>query len=102
LEIQEGRPVRIFFQGAAGVVLRASGPWRTSGEWWRDDRWEQDEWDLEVVFSNSAWPESRTATFSPAYSPIERAQRKEKTKHGLYQVFYDALRQGWFVRGCYD
>ncbi|MGA9184290.1 MAG: DNA polymerase Y family protein [Candidatus Acidiferrales bacterium] len=102
LEIQEGRPVRVFFQGTAGVVLSASGPWRTSGEWWRDDRWEQDEWDLEVVFSNSARPESRTANFSPAYFPIERAQRKEKTKHGLYQVFYDAQRQGWFVRGCYD
>ncbi|MGC1130977.1 MAG: DNA polymerase Y family protein [Candidatus Acidiferrales bacterium] len=102
LEIQEGRPVRVFFQGTAGVVLSASGPWRTSGEWWRDDRWEQDEWDLEVVFSTSARPGPRTANFSPAYFPIECAERKEKTKHGLYQVFYDAQRQGWFVRGCYD
>jgi hypothetical protein len=27
-------------------VALASGPWRTSGDWWKPTRWERDEWDV--------------------------------------------------------
>lgn len=27
-------------------IVRRSGPWRTSGEWWRPDSWDRDEWDV--------------------------------------------------------
>jgi protein ImuB len=31
---------------ASGKVALASGPWRTSGDWWKPTRWERDEWDV--------------------------------------------------------
>ena len=29
-----------------GTVTDISGPWRTSGDWWRADTWDRDEFDL--------------------------------------------------------
>jgi protein ImuB len=85
VELREGIPARVFFGGTAGDVQAASGPWRTSGDWWREDGWQQDEWDLEIAF--------RVTTKDRALQP---------PGPGLYRFFYDVLRQGWFVRGMYD
>ena len=30
---------------AGGSVVRATGPWKTSGEWWTKG-WDRDEWDV--------------------------------------------------------
>jgi protein ImuB len=48
VSVTEGKPVfvttdRRGFSG--GRVLTCSGPWRTSGEWWRGG-WDRDEWDV--------------------------------------------------------
>jgi len=91
LELHAGRPTRATFQGLRGEVLSASGPWRTSGDWWREDGWQQDEWDLEIDFHSS--PSSRDVAAVAAASMPDR---------GLYRFYYDALRGGWFVRGIYD
>jgi protein ImuB len=80
VELEEGRPVRAFFAGMRGEVTVAAGPWKTSGEWWREDAWQQEEWDLELEF---------------------RAGRRQ-SERGLYRVYYDAKCNGWFVRGVYD
>ncbi len=32
----------------AGAVAKRGGPWRVSGEWWTDDGWQYEEWDVEV------------------------------------------------------
>src|SRR5277367_3921154 len=37
VELREGRPVEIFFRGLYGRVMTASGPWKISGDWWRED-----------------------------------------------------------------
>ncbi len=83
VELREGRPAAVIFQGARGEVRAAAGPWRTSGDWWREDEWEQEEWDLEIGFHS-------------ANSTNARAE------WGVYRVYYDARREGWFVRGVYD
>lgn len=80
VELCEGRPSRVRFRGANGRVVAASGPWRTSGDWWREDGWHNDEWDLEIFF----------------HSNPPQAQR------GLYRIYFDSIRQSWFVRGMYD
>jgi protein ImuB len=80
LEFQAGRPIRAAFQVLRGEVVAAAGPWRTSGDWWRDDAWQQDEWDLEIRFHSAS----------------------AGVNNGLYRVYYDAPRGGWFVRGIYD
>lgn len=87
LELHEDRPFRVVFQGMRGRVLAASGPWRTSGDWWRENPWQQAEWDLEIDFHSLASRDS-SANHHPA--------------RGVYRVYYDALRQSWFVRGVYD
>lgn len=88
--LREGRPVHISFPGMHGQVAAASGPWRTSGEWWREDAWHQDEWDVEI----------HRPSVSSA-STIENSASAEPQK-GVYRIYYDAVRQAWFVAGMYD
>ncbi|HKO61838.1 MAG TPA: hypothetical protein VJV03_11815 [Pyrinomonadaceae bacterium] len=61
-----------------GVVICAGGPWRSSGEWWRQDVWARDEWDLAVI--DPASPESEI----------------------LCRVYRDLASEQWFVSGIYD
>lgn len=88
LDLQEGGSTRVSFQGLRGEVVAASGPWRTSGDWWREDTWQQDEWDLEIYFRDD-----RRDRF---------ASRELHPDSGIYRIFYDCFRRGWFVRGIYD
>jgi protein ImuB len=41
-------PIWIAFHGTHGAIVTASGPWRTSGDWWRPTMWDREEWDIEV------------------------------------------------------
>jgi protein ImuB len=48
----EGVPVWIGFSKLHGDVAAASGPWRTSGEWWNgNNAWTREEWDIAVADS---------------------------------------------------
>ena len=88
------RPARLIFQGKRGEVLAAAGPWRTSGDWWREDPWDQDEWDLEVQFPSAA--KNAKAKAGPT-GPRDTAGQR-----GRYRIYYDALSKSWFARGMYD
>jgi protein ImuB len=46
VEIVQGRPSFVAAAGVRGKVLQLAGPWRTSGDWWTEDPWLRDEWDL--------------------------------------------------------
>jgi protein ImuB len=87
VELRDGLPVRVFFYGARGEIVAASGPWRTSGEWWQDP-WDQAEWDVEVRFSSSSQKNKRVSN--------------PTSERGLYLIYYDLRQQGWFLRGMYD
>ena len=121
VEMREGRIVRVSFSGMRGEVASASGPWRTSGDWWREDAWEQDEWDVEVRFrkiSTAAAVSSlykREATDAadvssrrgeragrPALISANDSQPSSTAPRGLYRIYYDTVRGEWFVRGMYD
>jgi protein ImuB len=88
VELSERLPVRVFFRGAIGKVDTASGPWRTSGDWWQEDLWDHDEWDLAIDFSTANSNRDRRPESAP--------------ESGTYRVFHDELRKTWFVRGFYD
>lgn len=47
--IQHGRVERISSAHASGAVLLSSGPWRSSGDWWTENPWSRDEWDVVLV-----------------------------------------------------
>jgi protein ImuB len=85
VESREGCPFRVGFRGARGNVIAASGPWRTSGDWWETHGWREDEWDVEIHFDSSGHKKSSRGA-----------------QNGLYRIYYDWMRRGWFVRGRYD
>lgn len=41
-----GRPVAVSAGAVGGRVIACAGPWRASGEWWREEAWARDEWDV--------------------------------------------------------
>ncbi|MGA2419270.1 MAG: hypothetical protein ABSG69_04255 [Candidatus Acidiferrum sp.] len=104
---REGRPAEVFLQGRRAEVRKASGPWRTSGEWWREEQWSEDEWDLEVCFIGGTG--SRTGVFPTVRVSPRKNIQKNGTKPGTsaeefgrYRIYFDVVRQGWFARGMYD
>ena len=84
----ENRPLRISFRGMRGKIITASGPWRTSGEWWRQEAWRHDEWDVFIRFN--------------ACETLMGHDLHWAAEDGLYRIYYDRLRRNWFVRGRYD
>jgi protein ImuB len=79
VKLREGRPTHVAFLGRSGEVVHASGPWRTSGDWWEEDPWQQDAWDVEVNFLYE--------------TPPSRA---------FYRICFDSRQKKWFVLGAYD
>jgi len=47
--LASGRPVALRSSRLAGRIVAGVGPWRSSGEWWSQHRWLQDEWDVELA-----------------------------------------------------
>jgi protein ImuB len=105
----ERRPLRVSFSGMRGDVIAASGPWRSSGEWWQEDGWDHDEWELAIDFGKKAESRERELAGIGLVAMNVNVPRKTKIpepspwpRHGVYRIFYDLPRQGWFVRGFYD
>jgi protein ImuB len=94
VESEEGCPCRISFRGARGEVVAASGPWRTSGDWWEERGWRQDEWDMEIRFD--------IAGHKPGSKSDGKRPSRRGVQNGIYRLYYDWTRRGWFVRGRYD
>ncbi len=110
----ERRPLRVSFSGMRGDVIAASGPWRSSGEWWHEDGWDHDEWDLAIDFGKRAEPREKkpddiVARMHAVANVNARSGARSKIaepspwpRHGVYRIFYDSPRKSWFVRGFYD
>jgi protein ImuB len=86
VEFCGGRPSRLTTRTreVSGDVIACAGPWRTSGDWWRESApanaaekaaWNREEWDLAVSSSLGI---------------------------ALYRVFRDLTNGKWLVEGQYD
>jgi protein ImuB len=95
----KGRPVRVALarKGAAlrirspvidGRVVKVAGPWRSEGDWWSDESWSRDEWD--VAIGDSAAPR----VSEPAGGTNQSAF--------LYRIYQDLNSGEWFIEGAYD
>ena len=86
VEVESGRPKQVSAWGKTrsvyGKVVDVAGPWRTSGDWWRDDRWARDEWDvsLESVGKNNDGANLRA----------------------VYRIYKELASGNWFIDGNYD
>jgi len=84
VQTMQGQPVRISALGVnsscvvRGKVICVSGPWRTSGDWWRTDVWARDEWDIAIADS------------APHQSEV------------LCRIYRDVQNEEWFIEGVYD
>jgi hypothetical protein len=106
VELRGEQPAQVYLRGMRGKVVAASGPWRGSGDWWQEDAWHQDEWDLEIEFSASSIVAAQHAAPVPPQQKSERSQAKQqdgiRSQRGVYRIYFDTLRPGWFLRGVYD
>ena len=79
VEANQGWPTQISAwskqRSVYGKVVNLAGPWRTTGDWWRDDRWARDEWDVTL---------------------------DRQGQQSLYRVYRELDSNNWFVEGNYD
>ncbi|HEV2305915.1 MAG TPA: hypothetical protein VGR93_10375 [Candidatus Acidoferrales bacterium] len=88
IDVCEERPIQICFRGLRGKIAAVSGPWRSSGDWWREDAWRHEEWDIHIRFHSDA--------------SLMNRENPGKAYDGLYRIYYDHARRNWYVRGRYD
>ena len=91
--LHDGKPAHLLCpkrKEIHGEISWMAGPWRSSGDWWEQDGWARDEWDIaiqsSVVGRRSAIGKLLTETCSLA----------------LYRLVHDLLSGNWFVEGTYD
>ena len=76
--MQDGKPAHITCprnKEMQGEILWAAGPWRSSGDWWEQEGWARDEWDIAV---------------------------QGEIGIALYRLVRDRLGRRWFLEGTYD
>jgi len=44
--LENRRPVHLSAPSTTGRIATARGPWRLTGNWWREDAWNRDRWDV--------------------------------------------------------
>jgi protein ImuB len=74
----EGTPVRLVCpkkKDVRGEIIWAAGPWRSSGDWWEQEGWARDEWDIML---------------------------QNETGIALYRLVRDHFSTRWTVEGSYD
>ena len=76
--MHDGKPAHITCppkKEMQGEILWAAGPWRSSGDWWEQEGWARDEWDIAV---------------------------QSETGIALYRLVRDRLAGRWILEGSYD
>jgi protein ImuB len=78
VELRNGAPARLLLNKSrvSAEVVAFAGPWRNSGEWWGDQAWSREEWDVAV--------------------------RQAKADVMFYRVCRDLNSGEWFLEGSYD
>lgn len=92
VEVRNGCPIHIRFRGAKAAIVCASGPWRSSGDWWTEDFYQLEEWDVETCSTSRA----------PYRQSAMQAVQKDQQMKALYRLRHDLRSGGWFLTGVYD
>ena len=90
----DGKPVHVVCpkrKEVQGEILWIAGPWRSSGDWWEQDGWARDEWDIAIQSSVTS------RQFSVVNNPASI-----KSTLVLYRLVHDLLSGHWFMEGMYD
>ena len=91
VDASRGYPLQVSAWGSSrsvyGKVVRLAGPWRKTGDWWRDDCWARDEWDVAVETQTQAAAGNQKRAYFSAV---------------LYRIYRELRSGAWFVEGVYD
>lgn len=83
VQVDRGLPAQISAwnkqRSVYGKVVNVAGPWRTTGDWWRDDGWARDEWDVAVEMGKPG-----------------------SEQQAVYRIYRELNSGAWFVEGNYD
>jgi len=80
----------------SGEILWMAGPWRSSGDWWEQDGWARDEWDIAIQLPVAGRPQAATGI------RLQVEPLSETSSLALYRLVHDLLSGRWFVEGTYD
>ena len=83
-----------------GKVVGVAGPWRTSGEWWRTDKWARDEWDVAIEAGGQA--SGQLAVGSRQQADGLESKEIGRPAQVLYRLYRELGSGAWFVEGIYD
>jgi len=91
--LRDGKPAHLVCpkrKEVDGEILWMAGPWRSSGDWWEEDGWARDEWDIAMtpVVSRQSSVVGNPASITSSLA--------------LYRLVHDLLSGHWFVEGTYD
>ncbi len=113
--LHDGKPKHVVClkrKEISGDILWMAGPWRSSGDWWEQDGWARDEWDIALQWpvASGQWPArfvsgrgfSRAAHASNSKEALAAEAEKEKCTMALYRLVHNLLSGHWFVEGTYD
>jgi protein ImuB len=90
--LRDGKPAHVVCQKKKevhGDIVWMAGPWRSSGDWWEQDGWARDEWDIATPVVSRQ-------------SPVVSKSSADKNSLALYRLVHDLLSGHWFVEGTYD
>jgi protein ImuB len=102
VEAHQGWPTQISAwskqRSVYGRVVDLAGPWRTTGDWWRDDGWARDEWDvmLERLGQQTlyrVYRELKPENGFVAGKYDELHAKAQRSRKDWLQVFFAALRE---------
>jgi hypothetical protein len=97
----DGKPVHVVCpkrKEVQGKILWIAGPWRSSGDWWEQDGWARDEWDIAI---GSSITSRQSSVVGPRPSVVSNPASIKSTL-ALYRLVHDLLSGHWFMEGTYD
>jgi len=107
--LRDGKPMHLICHKRKeihGDIVWMAGPWRTSGDWWEQDGWARDEWDIAI--QSSVVSRQSPAIVSHVLDrwrdghPSRNIALREKSSLALYRLVHDLLSGHWLLEGTYD
>jgi protein ImuB len=71
----DAAPTRVFWEGQRYAVRESAGPWRVNGQWWSEENWSREEWDVRLA---------------------------SETGERVCRIAFDPRSRCWYVQGTYD
>jgi nucleotidyltransferase/DNA polymerase involved in DNA repair len=102
--LRDGKPAHLVCpkrKEVHGEILWMAGPWRSSGDWWEEDGWARDEWDIAIQSSVVSRQSSVTKSLAVGRWSLAN-HTSAKSNLALYHLVHDLLSGLWFVEGTYD